>query len=220
MRTIHMAEGMLTFNPFKVHKIFRVGDNIQFYPQIVIDQYKTVKTVEPYLRHVIYDIYEFSFMPVDKYYNNAQDDGYHYLIEIFPELRLFCFNWTKPYKSYLQVGQWYEGYGQLSNCGDASEENLFIPSSVMSSICRSGLVAGMTENLLMKDYSKDIAPTRKHFKYGNDVWCYEDALEWYGYFRDIEEFKTRTSAYRKRLIQYGATDKLPQASSIVFCVGI
>lgn len=73
MRTIHMASGMLTFNPGKVHKIFRVGDNIQFYPQIVIDQCKAVETFEPYLRHVIYDIYEFSFMPVDKYYNNEHD---------------------------------------------------------------------------------------------------------------------------------------------------
>ena len=145
------------------------------------------------------------------------DDCYHYLIEIFPNLRLFCFNWTEPYKSYLQVGQRYEGYGQLGNCGDASE-NLFIPSSVMSSIYRSGIVAGMTENILMKNYSRDIAPTRKQFRYGNDVWCYEDALEWHGYFRDMEEFRTRTFVYHEKSIQCNGTDKLAQTSSIVFCV--
>ncbi len=218
MRSIYRAGGMLASNPGKDHKMFYVGEKIQFYPQIVIDQYKAVETVEPYLRHVIYDVFEFSFTPVNKYFNNVNDDSYHYLIEIFPNLILFCFNWTKPCKSYLQVGQRYEGYGQLSNCGDASEENRFIPSSAMRSIYRSGIVRGITENLLMKDYSRDIAPTRKQFRYGNGVSCYEDALEWYGYFRDVEEFRTRTLIYREKSIQYNGTDELSQTSSIVFCV--
>lgn len=220
MRSIHMAGGTLTFNPGETRKTFRVGEMIQFYPQIVIDQHKTAETIEPYLKHVIYDIYEFSFKPIEKYFNNLHQDCYHYLIEIFSDLRLFCFNWTKPYKSYLKIGRWYEGYGQLRNCGNASEENLFIPSSVMSDIYTKGKLAGIYENLLIKDFSRNSAHTIKQFKYSKDVWCYEDALDWFGYFRDMEEFKSKTSLYREKFVQHDSTETAAAGSNIIFCVDL
>lgn len=217
---LFMAGGMLTFNSGKEKRIFRVGETIQFYPQIIIDKYKADAPIKPYLKHVIYDIYEFSFVPIDRFFDDSHDDCYHYLIEIFPDFRLFCFNWTKPYKSYLKVGQRYEGYGQLRNCGDASEDNLFILPSVMSGIYRTGHLAGITENLLMKDYSRDIAHKVKRFRYGKDVYCYEDALDWFGYDRDMEEFKTKTTAYRERLVQHETTEAISSTSNIIFCVDI
>src|SRR5208283_1751950 len=163
MRSIHMASDMLTFNPEKSIKIFGVGDLIQFYPQIEIDYYSLSPWEEPCLQHVIYDIYKFRFKPIAKYFNDTHRNCYHYLIEIFPDFgaeyspdfKLFCFNWTKPYESYLKVGQWYEGHGQLRNCGNAAECNEYISPLVMNSTSRIGKLTGIYENLLWRDFWKD-----------------------------------------------------------------
>lgn len=219
-KKLFMASAMLAFNPGKPQRKYRVGDTIQFYPQIVIDKYKAAATAEPYLKHVIYDIYEFSFVPIDKFFNNTHDDCYHYLIEIFPDFKLFCFNWTKLYKDYLAVGQRYEGYGQLRNCGDAAADNHFIPPSVMSGIYRTGKLAGITENLLWSDFGKDKTKMRKPARYGEDIYCYEDVLDGFGYDRNMEEFKTKTSVYKKMSVQHENNETPDVTSNLIFCIDL
>ena len=220
MGSIHMASAMLTFNPEKTLKIFRVGDVLQFYPQIGIDYYSSCLMEEPCLQHVIYDIYKFRFRPIARYFNDIHKSCYHYLIEIFPDFKLFCFNWTKPYKSYLKIGQWYEGHGQLRNCGNASECNENISPLIMNSIRRTGKLTGIYENLLWHDFNKDMYHKAKTFRYGEDCCCYEDVLDGFGYSKNLEEFIANTSACKERYIAYNSTEELPEYSNIIFCVDI
>jgi len=219
MRSIQMASGMLTFNPDKIHKTFSVGDFVQFYPQIIIDYYNLSIQEGPYLQHIIYDIYKFSFLPIAKYFNNEYKsiykNCYHYLIEIFPDFKLFCFNWTKPYQSYLKVGQWYEGYGQLSNCGNAAEYNEYISSLMMDRILKTGKLTGIYENLFGRDFKKI-----KPFRYEN-ICCYEDIHDSLGYFKNLDAFNINVSKYKDQSIRYNCIDVLlPAYSNVIFCVDI
>jgi hypothetical protein len=220
MQSIHMASGMLTFNPEKAVKIFRVGDVIQFYPTITIDYYTASIREEAYLQHVIYDIYKFRFRPIAKYPHDIHKNCYHYLIEIFPDFKLFCFNWTNPYKSYLKVGQWYEGHGQLSNCGNASECNENISPLIMDSILTTGKVTGIYENFLWRDFRKNMANKIKRFRYGENAYCYEDVLDGYGYNQDLEKFNANTSGYRENNIFYNSTEEISESWEIIFCIDI
>ena len=224
MRSIHMASAMLTFNPGTTERIFRVGDVIQFYPQIDIDYCTSSIQEEPCLQHVIYDIYKFRFSPIAKYSNNEHrsiyKNCYHYLIEIFPDFRLFCFNWTKPYKSYLKIGKWYEGHGQLRNCGNASECNEKISPLIMNNIFRTGKLTSIYENLLWRDYGNDMEPRVNLFRYSKNGYSYGDVLNGFGYSKNLDEFITNISACKERYIAYNSTEELPECSNIIFCVDI
>ncbi len=220
MKSIHMAGGMLTFNPTKEEKTFRVGDVVQFYPQITIDYYASSVQEEPYFQHVIYDIYKFRFRPIAKYQNDLHKDCYHYLIEIFPDFKLFCFNWTKQYKSYLKLGQWYEGHGQLSNCGNAAEYNEYIPPSIMKSIFKTGKITGIYENLLYQDFNRDMRHKIKSFRYSEDVACYEDVLDAFGYAQNLDEFNKNVSKYKEKAVMFKSGDKIPACASDIFCVDV
>jgi len=222
-----MAASMLGFNPGETRKIFRVGDMIQFYPEITIDYYDSSLREDPYLQHIVYDIYKFRFRPIARYSHDLLHDiddphknCYHYLIEIFPDLKLFCFNWTKPYKSYMKVGKWYEGHGQLRNCGNASEENENISPLIMNSIYRTGKLTGIYENLLWRDFGKDMYKKMKSFRYGEDVFCYEDVLDGFGYAKNFEEFTINVSQYKEQSVMFNSSDEIPSGAEIIFCVDI
>ena len=220
MKSIHMAEGMLTFNPAKEEKIFRVGDVIQFYPQITIDYYDLSIIKEPYMQHVIYEIYRFRFKPIAKYQNDLHKDCYHYLIEIFPDFKLFCFNWTKPYESYLKLGQWYEGHGQIRNCGNAAECNVYIPSLIMKRIFKTGIITGIYETLLWRYFNSDMRHKIKSFRYSEDVASYEDVLDAFGYDQNLDEFNKNVSKYKEKSVMFNSSDEIPAGASIIFCVDI
>lgn len=220
MKSIHMSEGMLTFNPTKEEKIFRVGDVIQFYPQITIDYYASSNQEEPYMQHVVYDIYKFRFRPIAKYSHDLHKSCYHYLIEIFPDFQLFCFNWTKPYKSYLKLGQWYEGHGQIRNCGNAAEYNEYISPLIMKSIIKAGKISCIYENLLYRDFNKDIRHKMKSFRYSDDVACYEDVLDGFGYAQNLDEFNKNVSKYKEKSVIFKSSDEISAGTSIIFCVNV
>ncbi|MCK4468939.1 MAG: hypothetical protein KAU60_11360 [Desulfobacterales bacterium] len=129
-----MSEGMLGFIRSKNNQELKVGDLISFNLSIYIDRYTGTDCHVPLLRHIIYDLYEIRFRPIQRYYNDQHKNCYHYLIEISPDLLLFHFNWTRQYKQYLQVGKWYEGLGSLANCGEPSEENSFVKATDINNI--------------------------------------------------------------------------------------
>lgn len=219
-----MASDMLTFNPGSSRKIFRAGDIIKFYPQIQINDYNSSSSEEPYLQHVIYDIYRFRFKPIARYFNNEHESKYkncyHYLIEIFPDLKLFCFNWANPYQSYLKIGQWYEGHGQLRNCGNAAEYNECISPLIMKGIFRTGKLTGIYENLLWRDFRKDTSHKIKHFRYSEDVYGYEDVLDAFGYDKNLEKFNVNISRYKEDATVFNSTDEIPAGAAVTFCVDI
>jgi len=207
---IYMASDMLTFNPGPTpKKIFRVGDVIQFYPQITIDYYDLSIQEETCLQHIVFEIYRFRFRPIAKYSHDLHTNCYH--------------NWTKPYKSYLKLGQWYEGHGQLRNCGNAAECNENIPSLTMKSILttgKTGKLAGISENLLWQDFHKDMYHKIKSFRYSEDVACYEDVLDGFGYAQSLDEFNKNISKYKEKSVIFKSSDELPNRASLIFCVDI
>lgn len=221
-RRIFMTSGMLTFNPRKKKPVFNVGDTIKFYPEILINYYHSSREKGPCLQHIAFDIYKFRFKPIDRFPHDIHKNCYHYLIEISPDLKLFCLNWTKPYKSYLKVDQWYEGHGQLSNCGNAAEYNENISPIIMNDIYRTGKLTGIYENLLWHDYRNDKQPKKKplKYKYSEDVYCYEDVLDGYGYSKNIDEFNKNIEKYKEKSIIYNSTDDMPTSANIIFCVDV
>ncbi len=215
---LFMAGGMLTFNPAREDKYFRAGDIIKFYPQITIDYYTPSEKSKPYLQHVIYDIYQFRFKPIAKYGNDIHKYCYHYLIEIFSDFKLFCFNWTRRYESFLKLGQWYEGHGQLRNCGNASAYNRNIPPIIMEGIIKTGKISGMCDNLLWRDYGKNRELENNHVQAKQEVYGYDDVLAWHGYSEDLDNFKMNVSKYKDQLIFFNSTEKMSKSANIMFCV--
>ena len=231
MRSIHMSSAMLTFDPTitydpcKTYKIFRVGDFVQFYPSIEIDYYDLSNQEEPYLQHVIYNIYKFRFRPIARYFNNEYEsiykNCYHYLIEIFPDFKLFCFNWTKPYQSYLKLGQWYEGHGQLRNCGNAAQCNKYISSLMMDRIFRTGKLTG-----IYKDLSTQYYIDQKIKTYNDEFLCYVNVLDAFGNSKNLDESNTNVSKYKDQSIKFNyiCLSPLPWIwrvnPQVIFCVDI
>jgi hypothetical protein len=112
-----------------------LGGCISFYPCVYIDHYEEIPPPrQPTLDYLISDIYEFCFRPVQAYQNNQHKNCHHYLIEIMPGFTLFHFNWFRQYEQYLTVGQWYQGFGYIANCGDPSEHNSYIDAMAIKNI--------------------------------------------------------------------------------------
>jgi len=61
---------------FEIHKKcgeYRIGDDLLFYPSIFIYKYSASDTNERFLKHILYDLYEFTFMVIDKYGHECAD---------------------------------------------------------------------------------------------------------------------------------------------------
>ena len=178
-----MSESMLGFIRSKNNEELKVGDLISFNLSIYFDRYTETDHHAPLLKHIIYNLYEIRFRPIQRYYNDQHKNCYHYLIEIFPNLLLFHFNWTKQYEQYLQVGKWYEGFGNLSNCGDPSEENPFVKATNINNVkhtCR------LEQILVNQIYQKCFEEWNRQTSEGPD---YQGLLSRLGYPDKINEFR-------------------------------
>jgi hypothetical protein len=167
-----------------------VGDTISFYPEIKIDQFDAIEDAVPSFRHLLGDIYEITFRPIDAFPNNLHKDCYHYLIELWPGFEVFHFNWIEKGDNYLRVNRWYKGYGRLGNCGDPSEENPHVPPERMKAILQRARVERIIENPLSQDYFENHCPWDEDKCYG-----YEDALARLGYWDNFQTFKKEISAH-------------------------
>jgi len=177
-----MSEGMLGFIRLKNDKELKVRDIISFNLSIYFDRYAETDRHVPLLKHIIYDLYEIRFRPIQRYYNDQHKNCYYYLVEIFPNLLLFHFNWLKQYEQHLQVGKWYEGFGNLSNCGDPSEENSFVKAADINKIkhtCR------LEQILVNQIYQKCFEEWNRQTSEGPD---YQGFLNRSGYPDKINEF--------------------------------
>lgn len=188
---LFVDEGILGFNrSLKGHKC-DPGDMVTFVPSVKIDKYWTMEERRTYVKHLKFNIYEFSFTAIKKYKNNLHPDCFHYLIEIGEQHTMFHFNWTKRGTNYLKVGELYEGYGRLSPCGNPSEENPYINPQDIQNITLQAELCEITENLMMTDYLNEF------FASPSDSICdYDDALKKLGYWTDFNEFKKTILRYR------------------------
>lgn len=221
-RRIFIAEGMTGFAYARQRNTYRVGDTLSFCPQLKIDHCVNSRQTSPYLRHIIYNIYEFVFKPDALFYCKIPDGSSRkdYLVELFPGFTVYCSTWKE--KPFLTVGRWYEGYGRLDIRGHHDTAGCKTPFHIKD-IVRTGKLVGISENLMQKDFAIKHCHQVKKFRYGKDVFSDEDAIEWFGYYRDLEEFKMKVSSYLENPVEYESTDSPEPAGyspQLIYCVEI
>ena len=209
-----MSESMLGFIRSKNDKELKVGDLISFNLSIYFDRYTETDRRTPFLKHIIYDLYEIRFRPIQRYYNDQHKNCYHYLIEIFPNLLLFHFNWTKQYDQYLQVGKWYKGFGNLANCGDPSEENSFVKTADINKIKHTCRLEQILPNQI---YQKCFEEWNQQTSEGPD---YQGFLNRLGYPDKINEFRQNTDKLQGAAKEIKSTAIKENYQDLVLCFNL
>jgi hypothetical protein len=221
---VYIAEGAVGFEYTRQRNTCRVGDILSFCPCILIDHYVKSDRDVSCMNHVINNIYEFNFKPVSMV-NFEHPDGttrQHYVLEMSPGLRLFYTTREIKQNLCLEVEVWYKGYGRLSICDHRDSAYNKSPAH-MKDMLTEGKLVGISEDLLQRDFSTKFSNEVERFRYGKDVSCDEDALEWYGYYRDLNEFKTNASTYLKNPVEFESTDSpdaVGYSPNLIFCVEI
>jgi len=221
---IYIAEGAVGFEYTRQRNTYRVGDILSFCPCVLIDQYEKSDEDVPYMNHVINNIYEFAFKPVSLIHFEKPDGtaGQHYVLEISSGLRLLHSIRETKQKLCLELDAWYKGYGRLSIC-DHRDSAYNKSLSHMKDMLTKGNLVGISEDLLQRDFSTKFSNEVERFRYGKDVRCDEDALEWFGYYRDLGEFKTNASAYLKNPVEFESTDSpdaVGYSLNLIYCIEI
>ena len=221
---IFIAEGSVGFEYTRQRNTYRVGDTLSFCPCILIDRYVKSDHNVAYMNHVIYNIYEFNFKPISMV-NIDHPDGtaqQHYVLEISSRLRLLHTIRKINKRRCLEIDVWYRGYGRLS-IYDHRDSVYSKAPSLMKDILSKGKLVGVSGDLLQRDFSIKYSKQVERFRYGKDVYCAEDALEWFGYYRDLDEFKTNVSSYLKTPVEYKSTDSpdtVGYSPNLIFCIEI
>ena len=180
-----------------------VGDEVKFLPCIYLDFYETTSKNPIPLSHIISNIYEFTFKPVKKFKNEMHKGCYHYLVEIENNFTVFHFNWLKKYEKYLQLGQFYKGYGTLRcSGGDPSKENTSIDPMAIKLITKKAVL-----NEIIVEYNR------------NDWGDIESPFSKLGYPGDFERFKSSCSNYQPVRTLLSTKDK-DDSDQILFKLGL
>jgi hypothetical protein len=219
--SLFMDEGIHGFDSKVREKTVRnVGDGISFIPSLSNVEYRKSFKAAPYLQHIAFDIYKLRFKPIGLHYVDwgPQCGGcYLYVIETYPNLK-FCHTvLTHEFKRRnFHLHQWYEGYGLLSNRGfpDGNQHH-----SLFDGLTISGQIDEMFENHLCRDFG-NYAGRVKKFRYGKDVYCYEDALQWYGYYDNLTKFKDISSRLMRLARRFDTIEPESNAHSIIYRVTI
>lgn len=209
-KTLSCSDGILGFKLAKEGGEYRIGDRLSFYPSIYIGKYSESKTKERFLRQILYDIYEFTFIPIDQYQHEYGAN--HYLIETLPGFNMFHFNWTKKTDEYLKVGTLYRGFGRLSNCGNPALCNPNIDPDAMKQIHCYGILERLQVNKIWRDYDYTDDPAI------SDAFSYDDALKRIGYPGDMVEFRRRTSHYHDVQESLESTGQASDSDMLVYVI--
>jgi hypothetical protein len=228
--TICFDDGVLGFRLSKKGGEHRIGDHLLFYPCIDIYKYSVSDTNERFLKHILYDLYEFTFMAIDKYEHEDDDedeeydrkkDVYHYLIEILPGFNVFHFNWLKKTDEYLKINTLYHGFGRLSNYGDPVFDNPDTVPEVMKRIRCEGTLEKIQINEIWRDCHKYFPPTEEDMNVDDDevgVIFYEDILEKIGYPGDMLKFRGYVSKYQDDQSSLESTGQNKDSGTLVYTI--
>ncbi|MBP7509282.1 MAG: hypothetical protein KA807_15825 [Prolixibacteraceae bacterium] len=212
--TLFFNEGMLGFKLRKKGGEYRIGDSLLFYPCIDIDKYSVSDVNGHYMKHILYDIYKFTFTVIDKFEHDGEGENiHHYLIEVTPGFNVFHFNWTKKADEYLQMNTLYHGFGRLSTCGNPARDNPKIDPQAMKSIRFKGMLERLQVNQLWRDCIKNVPP--KADKLDCTV-SYEDILEGIGYPDDMSKFRSKISKYHNDQSSLESTAQNKASESLVY----
>jgi hypothetical protein len=222
--TLSFNEGILGFKISKKGGEYRIGDHLLFYPCIDIYQYSVSDTSERFLKHILYDLYEFTFIAIDKYQHNLElEDGdheknkdyYHYLIEVIPGFNVFHFNWLKKTDEYLKINTLYHGFGRLSTCGNAALDNPKIDPELMKRIRCKGILERLQINGLWRDSYELITPIIETI---DEAFGYEDILKSIGYPDDMVKFRRIISKYQEDDTTIESTGQNNETNSLVYTI--
>jgi hypothetical protein len=167
-----------------------LGDEVKFLPCLYLDFYEATSNNLTLFSHIISNIYEFSFKPVERFNNEQYDGSYHYIIEIDNNFTVFHFNWSNRYEEYLQLGQRYKGYGTLRcSAGDPSRENKSIDPKAIESITKTAVLTD-----IIVEYNS----------MGGEI---ESPFTKLGYPEDLEQFKLLCSNYQPLQTLQSTKDK-------------
>ena len=219
---IFIAQGAAGFEYTRQRNTYRIGDSISFYPILQIDHFKKSSQNAPYLKHVVYNIYEFCFK-VDAVQRLEETHGMmrnDYLMELLPNFKVCCRDWNK--ENQFIVDKFYEGYGRLT-IGDHRSSMHYKQPPHQQNILMKGKLVGISDDLMQRDFSTKYAHQVKRFRYGKDVYGDEDALEWFGYYRDLKKFKKNVISYTTNPVEYESTDSFAlygYSPKLIFCIEI
>jgi len=215
-----MDEGIHGFDRRVREKAVRnVGDRISFIPSVNNLEYRRSFNTSPYLQHVAFDIYQLCFKATGLHFINCgagDDDFYIYVIETYPKLK-FCHT-VYPHefkKRSFELHQWYEGYGTISNRG-FPESNM--DEGLIDSLTLTSRIDDIYENHLWLDFGKH-ADRVKEYRYGN-AYCYEDVLQWYGYYDDLSNFKANSSKLWKLARRFDTIKPESDTCSMIYNVTV
>ena len=212
MQRIFLGEGTVGFEYTRQRNTHRVGDSLTLYPAIELDHFVKSDRDVPYMKHVIYNIYEFCFKPEAEFFFKYADGivQHEFIISLLPGFRARYSEYPAARKRTggLKVGQWYEGCGRLSIC-DHRYSAYYKTPSYINDITTTGKLVSILKDAIMMDFSTKYSHLVKQFRYGKEVYGPEDALEWFGYYRDLKEFKKNVATYIKNPVEYESTD-LPE----------
>jgi hypothetical protein len=76
----------------------------------------------------------------------------------------------------------------------------------MKDLVKMGKLIGISEDLIQKDFSAKYVRNVRRFRYGKKSYCDEDALEWFGYYGNLDEFKINVSSYMGHTMGCESTD--------------
>lgn len=224
--TLSFEEGMLGFKMRKKGGEYHIGDHLLFYPCVFINKYSVSDTNERFLKHILYDLYEFTFIAIDKYqldyYDDDEDFDYdrwkntnHYLIEIMPGFSAFHANWLKRADEYLQIGTLYHGFGRLSNYGDEALDNPDTAPEVMKRILCRGILEKLEVNGIWRDSYEHVAPIIETIC---DGYGYDDVLKSIGYPEDMTKFQGYISRYQQDQSSFESTAQNKNSRTLVYSI--
>lgn len=206
-----------------------VGEQLLFYPSIMIDSYSVSRTEKRIFKHILCDIYDVTFRALAKYQHNDRPSGYykykdlnHYLIEVTPGFSAFHYNWTKVSEKYLQLGKLYRGYCRLTTCFNPSSDNANIDSQAIKRTRCKGFLEEIQVNQVWREYSRQMPPPKcvsRDIAYKDcGVISYEDALKYIGYPGDELKFRVKVAEYQGLRSTIKSSDKKRDSDRLVYRV--
>ena len=99
----------------------KVGDTIRFLPEVIIDGFSAIDEGDNFFRHIILNVYEFTFRPIQKNLvplpPQLRPKKYieDLLVNVSSSLIAVFSRWTTDKDENLKIGLLYKGYGTIGN---------------------------------------------------------------------------------------------------------
>jgi hypothetical protein len=198
-----------------IHHPLKVGDPLWFLPSIRLFEVEEAEPGPYGFDHLAHNLYQTRFKVIQKFPNQSfMANRFHYLLEVFPGLVLFHFNWLRESWDFLQVGKWYQAFGMVSGEGDPAEENPQIDRQTINRVIRKGIIQGILVVHNNGDYIDSFPPAY------DEVFTGQSGLEPYGFPDDFQGLKTKIEIDPPRVRKIQSTAQRDDFDVLVFSMGL